>query len=519
MRALWLEDRRLSLREDLPLPEPPAGEALVRVHLVGVCNTDLELLQGYYPYTGVPGHEFVGTVEDTNAAGWRGRRVVGEISAVCGSCDTCLAGRPRHCERRSVLGIVGRDGAFATHLRLPVANLREVPASMPDEVAVFTEPTAAALEIQEQVGIGACDRVVVIGAGKLGQLVAQSLATTGCELHVVARSERARGLLRARGIRTSEAASLPRRRADVVVECTGNPEGLEIARAAVRPRGTIVLKSTYHGRASVDMAPFVVDEISLVGSRCGPFDPALEMLASGARRPERPRRGTLRASRRADGLRARRPARRAQSARGLPVTHPRQGEYDRVAGLAGRKVAAGDRAALVAAERVRQVDVVLLQHVDRPGVAAADVAARQASSGLTFFVRCRMASGTLGRPSGKRSPARRSGPERHEHEALGREQLRAQADGQWAHGCEPANALDRHDQNGPGRLELAADWLGLVALGDQPFGVRPSEGIGLAGGREQPSQPVPHSVRVAALTVLERSHDDAGAELAQTALL
>jgi threonine dehydrogenase-like Zn-dependent dehydrogenase len=282
MRALWLEDRRLSLREDLPLPEPPAGEALVRVHLVGVCNTDLELLQGYYPYTGIPGHEFVGTVEASDAPGWLGRRVVGEINAVCGACDTCRAGRPRHCERRTVLGIVGRDGAFATHLRLPVANLREVPPSVPDEVAVFTEPTAAALEVREQVPVGAGDRVVVIGAGKLGQLVAQSLAATGCELLVVVRRGRARELLRSRGIATAAAEELPARRADLAVECTGNPEGLEIARAAVRARGTIVLKSTYHGRASVDMAPFVVDEITLLGSRCGPFEPALEMLASGA---------------------------------------------------------------------------------------------------------------------------------------------------------------------------------------------------------------------------------------------
>ena len=208
--------------------------------------------------------------------------MVGEINAACGACPTCLAGRRTHCERRTVLGIVGRDGAFATHLRLPVANLHAVPEGTGDEVAVFTEPTAAALELQQQVSVGASDRVVVIGAGKLGNLVAQTLAATGCRLLVVGRGPRALSLLAARGIATCAAFGIDPRRADLVVECTGNPEGLELARRAVRPRGTIVLKSTYHGKAAIDMAPFVVDEITLVGSRCGPFAPALALLAGGA---------------------------------------------------------------------------------------------------------------------------------------------------------------------------------------------------------------------------------------------
>ena len=255
----------------------------MRVRLAGVCNTDLELVQGYYPYTGVPGHEFVGVVEDApGAAEWIGRRVVGEINAVCGECATCRAGRPTHCERRTVLGILTRNGAFATHLVLPVDNLHEVPEGVSDEIAVFTEPTAAALEIQEQVRIGPGDRVVVVGAGKLGNLVAQTLATTGCDLLVVGRSPRPLELVAARGIRTGTAETVAENEADVAVECTGNPEGLTIARRAVRPRGTIVLKSTYHGRASVDLAPIVVDEIALVGSRCGPFAPALTLLARGA---------------------------------------------------------------------------------------------------------------------------------------------------------------------------------------------------------------------------------------------
>jgi threonine dehydrogenase-like Zn-dependent dehydrogenase len=283
MRALWLEDRALRLREDVPRPAPPPGEALVRVRLAGVCNTDLELVRGYYPYTGVPGHEFVGVVEDApGAAEWIGRRVVGEINAVCEECETCRAGRRTHCERRTVLGIVNRDGAFATHLALPVANLHELPEEIPDEVATFAEPTAAALEIQEQVRIGPRSRVVVVGAGKLGHLVAQTLATKGCDLLVVGRSRRPLELLAARGIRTGTAEAVAERGADVAVECTGNPEGLEIARRAVRPRGTIVLKSTYHGRASVDLAPIVVDEITVVGSRCGPFAAALDLLARGA---------------------------------------------------------------------------------------------------------------------------------------------------------------------------------------------------------------------------------------------
>jgi len=283
VRALWLEERALRLRDDLPLPSPAAGEARVRVRLAGVCNTDLELVRGYYPYSGVPGHEFVGVVEEAaGSPGWVGRRVVGEINAACGSCPTCRAGRRTHCERRTVLGIVGRDGAFATHLRLPVENLHAVPEGVDDETAVFAEPTAAALEVQAQVKVSPGDRVVVVGAGKLGNLVAQTLFAAGCRLLVVGRSPRPLALLSARGIPTAGADGIEPRQADLAVECTGNPEGLELARRAVRPRGTIVLKSTYHGKAEFDMAPLVVDEITLVGSRCGPFAPALSALARGS---------------------------------------------------------------------------------------------------------------------------------------------------------------------------------------------------------------------------------------------
>ena len=282
MRALWLEGRALRLRDDVPLPAPPAGEALVRVKLAGVCNTDLELVRGYYPYTGVPGHEFVGVVERADGAPeWVGRRVVGEINAACGACATCRAGRRTHCERRSVLGIVGRDGAFATHLALPLGTCTRCRRGSPTRWRSSPSPPPPPSSSRSRCAVSPGDRVVVIGAGKLGNLVAQTLAATGCRLLAVGRSQHSLLLLSARGIATATAEGIEPRQADLAVECTGSPEGLELARRAVRPRGTIVLKSTYHGKAAIDMAPFVVDEITLVGSRCGPFAPALASLARG----------------------------------------------------------------------------------------------------------------------------------------------------------------------------------------------------------------------------------------------
>ena len=287
MHALWLEERALSLRDDLPAPSAPPGEALVRVTCAGICNTDLELCRGYYPYAGVLGHEFVGVVE-SGPDELRGRRVVGEINAVCGECDECREGRRTHCARRTVLGIVNRDGAFAHYLTLPVANLHAVPDDMPDEVAVFTEPVAAALEILGQVEILPSDRVLVVGDGKLGLLVAQALARTGCRLLAVGRHPDKLAILERRGIdvrtiaRDAEPAdAIDVRSFDVAVECTGNALGFETARLALRPRGTLVMKSTYAGRLEIDAAAVVVDELTLVGSRCGPFVPALGLLANG----------------------------------------------------------------------------------------------------------------------------------------------------------------------------------------------------------------------------------------------
>ncbi|GET37693.1 MDR/zinc-dependent alcohol dehydrogenase-like family protein [Microseira wollei] len=280
MKAIWLENNQLQLRTDVPIPEAPPGEALVRVVRAGICNTDLELIRGYYPYTGILGHEFVGIVEQASSQ-LLGKRVVGEINAACGKCRFCLSAQPTHCENRSVLGIVNRNGAFAEYLTLPEQNLHPVPDSVTTDVASFTEPVAAALEIQQQVSIRHDDRVLVVGDGKLGQLVAQTLALTGCDLLVVGRHQHKLANLAARGIKTGLADAVTDRAFDLSVECTGNPEGFAIARRALRPRGTLVLKSTYAGHLTFDASSLVVDEITLIGSRCGPFAAALEVLAAG----------------------------------------------------------------------------------------------------------------------------------------------------------------------------------------------------------------------------------------------
>jgi 2-desacetyl-2-hydroxyethyl bacteriochlorophyllide A dehydrogenase len=279
MRSLWLEDQTLSLR-DISRPNKP-GEVLIHIRLSGICGTDLELARGYYPYTGVPGHEFVGEVIDAPDKTWVGKRVVGEINAVCGDCEQCQNGRPTHCENRTVLGIVNRDGVHAEYTSLPLANLHFVPPSVSDEAAVFTEPLAAALEIQEQVHIQPTDRVLLIGAGRLGQLIAQTLALTGCDLRVVARHPLQHRLLAKRGIKLIAEDEVQPRQWDVVVEATGSPSGFMLARQAIRPRGTLVLKSTYRGEMTINWSPFVVDEITIVGSRCGPFAPALRLLERG----------------------------------------------------------------------------------------------------------------------------------------------------------------------------------------------------------------------------------------------
>lgn len=279
MKAL-LYDGELKLSSK-PRPKPPPGEALIRVSLAGICNTDLEIAKGYMGFQGVLGHEFVGIVEAADEKGWVGKRVVGEINCYCGECPLCRRGLFTHCPERTTLGIWGRDGAFAEYLTLPLANLHPVPEEIPDEDAVFVEPLAAAMEILEQIEVKPTDRVILLGDGKLGLLVAQVLALQGCDLLVVGHHAHKLEILKRLGIATHLGEGCLEGSFDIVVDCTGNPEGFAQALALLRPRGTLVLKSTYHSETGVDLSRLVIDEITLIGSRCGPFAPALELLRRG----------------------------------------------------------------------------------------------------------------------------------------------------------------------------------------------------------------------------------------------
>ena len=282
MRGIWLEEGQVSLRENLEIATVAADEVRIRPTLLGVCGTDLELMAGYYPFTGVLGHEFVGIVEQ-GPVEWLGKKVVGEINARCGHCPSCREGRSNHCPNRTVLGIVGRDGCFAESFLLPATNLLEVPQHVPDECSVFTEPLAAAMRILEQVSFIPGDRWLVVGDGRLGQLVARVVAATGVDLMVLGRHERKLALLAGHGIEvTEDAGSLEGAGFDGAIECSGNASGFAVARKALRPGGTLVLKSTYAGDLDCDASALVVDEIQLIGSRCGPFRPALAALADGS---------------------------------------------------------------------------------------------------------------------------------------------------------------------------------------------------------------------------------------------
>jgi 2-desacetyl-2-hydroxyethyl bacteriochlorophyllide A dehydrogenase len=251
--------------------------------MAGICRTDLELMKGYYPFAGVPGHEFVGEIVSAPGAPEReGERVVGEINVACGHCHLCNEGLQNHCSERTVVGILGRDGAFADYLSLPLENLHFIPDSIPDQVGIFVEPLAAALQIPCQAHISPSDRVLLVGAGKLGQLVARVLSLIGCDVKVVARHEDQKALISASGeISLVSEDRCPRNQFDIVVEASGSPGGLQLARRAVRPRGQIILKSTYKGKTSIDWSSLVVDEITLTGSRCGPFPPAIKLLEQG----------------------------------------------------------------------------------------------------------------------------------------------------------------------------------------------------------------------------------------------
>lgn len=294
MKALRF-DGSLRFVPDEPVPRRE-GEALVEVICAGVCNTDLEIVKGYAGFQGILGHEFVGRVVESPDVVQVGKRVVGEINAGCGYCDWCRAGNARHCSRRTVLGIKGRDGAFAEFLSLPARNLIEVPASIPNEVAVFVEPLAAAFNILEQVSITPSSEVAVIGDGKLAQLITRLIAGTGCGLSVFGKHEEKLELIRSvvascllvdstgTKLAASEGRTLSpelRQSFDVVIEASGAASGLSLALDLVKPRGIIVQKSTHHNSTSLDMSRVVVNEIKIIGSRCGRFRPAVELLARG----------------------------------------------------------------------------------------------------------------------------------------------------------------------------------------------------------------------------------------------
>lgn len=277
MRALVF-DGRLEYWADYPVPEPKGGEALIRVAYAGICSTDIEITKGYMGFKGVSGHEFSGVVERCADRGLVGKRVTGEINLACGACDYCAKGLSRHCPKRTVLGIYNKDGAFADYLTLPVKNLYLIPDGISDEEAVFVEPLAAAFEILEQVEIGAGERVSVLGDGRLGLITAKVLSLSGCGILAVGKHPEKLRILDGLGIATRLGIDGLGRDYDVAVDCTGSSGGLDDALKIVKPRGTIVLKTTIAGRAGVDLNQLVIDEITLVGSRCGPFGPAIKAL-------------------------------------------------------------------------------------------------------------------------------------------------------------------------------------------------------------------------------------------------
>lgn len=282
MFAVHLENRRVEI-VNVPKPRRPAGYSLIRLLCGGICNTDLELQRGYYGFSGTPGHEFVGEVIASDDPKLIGRRVVGEINLACRKCEWCRRGLGRHCPTRRVLGIVGYAGAFREFLTLPDVNLHVVPASMPTEVAVFAEPVAAACEILDQVSIPKSEEVAVLGDGKLGLLVSQVLHASGFAVHQFGRHREKLDIARKNGVTTEVVRkTLPFASYGYVVDATGSHQGLEQAVRMVRPRGTVFMKSTVHGNVAIDTAPIVVNEITLVGSRCGRFEPAMRLLKANA---------------------------------------------------------------------------------------------------------------------------------------------------------------------------------------------------------------------------------------------
>lgn len=280
MHAL-LFDGSLRLATDYPEPELLPGEAIIKPHLIGICNTDVEITRGYMGFRGVLGHEFVGTVVACAEPYWLNRRVVGEINAACLHCPTCLRGDQPHCPNRTTLGIDRRDGVMAERFSLPISCLHEVPAAVSDDAAVFVEPLAAALAIIEQSHVRPSERVAVVGDGKLGAMIAQVLRLPGCEVTLVGHHPERWAIFEHQGIPCTTGADLPEHWFDLVVDCTGQPGGLATARRLVRPRGRLILKSTFVLPSQLNLSMLVVDEVQLLGSRCGPFAPALRLLERG----------------------------------------------------------------------------------------------------------------------------------------------------------------------------------------------------------------------------------------------
>lgn len=280
MRALFYDGQSVKFKPYYAEPKATSTEALIQIKAAGVCQTDLEIARGYMNFTGVLGHEFVGTVAQCHDSRWVGKRVCGEINCVCGKCDMCQRGLSNHCRQRTVLGIFGRDGIFADFATLPIRNLVPVPENVSDEEAVFVEPLAAACQILRQTQISPRDKVTILGDGRLGQLCAQVLKQTKCDLTLIGRHENKLALAERVGIRTRlDAQTEAKKDQDVVVDCTGRAEGFERALAFIRPRGVLVLKTTVAAGKPLNLAPIVIDEITILGSRCGPFHEAMSLLA------------------------------------------------------------------------------------------------------------------------------------------------------------------------------------------------------------------------------------------------
>lgn len=279
MKALIFDGNSLSLK-DVPLPDPTPNETLIRVNKAGICNTDLEITRGYMKgFNGILGHEFIGTIADTSLSASVSKRVTAEINCGCGHCPLCNAGDERHCAARTVLGIANRDGAFAEYISVPTRNIHQIPDSISDNNAIFIEPLAAALEILEQIQITSSQRVLIIGDGKLAQLIAHVIASTGCELYVAGKHPEKLEYLRNLPLSTTLTKELDRTGVfDIVVEASGSPDGFSSAVLKVRPRGTIVLKSTFAQPLTWNPAALVINEITLIGSRCGRFEPAIKFL-------------------------------------------------------------------------------------------------------------------------------------------------------------------------------------------------------------------------------------------------